>query len=259
VNFAAPGATIVARRALHALRNESDKKAFEATDLLNNSGMSAANRTSGLLPDVAAFESEFYGGTLADRLDALASSTAGRASGPDIPDLLFNSGIAQSDGSVLVSMDAGMHTRNAWAAARARHHPNGRAQRGEAEGTARALAAAQSLTLVCARVDCNALVHLPAARRQAIKEGRDEFEPGDGCGSKTCSRGNFRPGQFKRNQYRMAAALELPSGPKRRHLVKWPESLAAREVLVQTARAAVSVATATRAAMAPLASSLSSP
>ena len=156
-------------------------------------------------------------------------------------------------------MDAGMHTRNAWAAARARHHPNGRAQRGEAEGTARALAAAQSLTLVCARVDCNALVHLPAARRQAIKEGRDEFEPGDGCGSKTCSRGNFRPGQFKRNQYRMAAALELPSGPKRRHLVKWPESLAAREVLVQTVRAAVSVATATRAAMAPLASSLSSP
>jgi len=227
-----------------------------ATDLLYNSVMNTAERTTGPRPDFEVFASDFYGGTLADRLDLLTSLTAGRTGDPDLPDLLYNSGITQGDGSILVTMEAGKYTRDAWEAARARHHPDGRARRGEAEGTTRVLAAAQSLTLVCARVGCNALVHMPAARRQAIKDGRDEFKPGDGCGSRTCSAGNFRPGQFKRNQCKMATALVSPISRKPRHLIKWPESLAMREVLVQTAAVA---AAATRAAMAPLTSSLSSP
>ena len=63
-----------------------------------------------------------------------------------------------------------------------------KAKRGDAVGTRRALAAAQSLTLVCAREGCASLVHFQSARRQAGVAKRDVYAAGDGCGSRMCSR-----------------------------------------------------------------------
>lgn len=152
-----------------------------------------------------------------------------------------------------VSLDAGQDTRAEWAAARARCHPYGsRAERGRAAGTLRAIGTAQALTLRC-RAD-GALVHMQAARRRARAEGRDEYEAGDGCGSRRCSR-NFRPAQFLRGQASMADGLEYGA----RFLIEWPTELGAREVTVLPARTAVETATMARAAAHSLACPLLSP
>jgi hypothetical protein len=145
----------------------------------------------------------------------------------------------------VVSLDAGQDSRAEWAAARARHHPYGsRARRGRAVGTLRAIGTAQALTLRC-QAD-GALVHMQSARRQARAEGRDEYEAGDGCGSRRCSR-NFRPAQFLRGQASMADGLEHGA----RFLIEWPTGLGARKVTVLPARAAVETATMA-STMAPL-------
>ena len=51
------------------------------------------------------------------------------------------------------------------------------------------------------------------------------YAAGDGCASPACS-ANFRLGQFRKGQHRMAKVLL--SG--KRHLTAWPPSLVAREV-----------------------------
>ena len=111
-----------------------------------------------------------------------------------------------------------------WAWRRAHVH-QGLEERGKTAGTRRALAKAHSLTLCCQAPGCAALVAMQAARRQARAAARATFAPGDGCGSRACS-ANFRPGQHKRNQRKMAAALEGGA----RTLVRWPSSLGATGV-----------------------------
>ena len=146
---------------------------------------------------------------------------------------------------VVVSLDAGVDSHEEWAASRARHHPyDSRARRGRAKGTLRSIGTAQALTLRC-RAD-GALVHMQSARRRARAEGRDEYEAGDGCSSRRCSR-NYRPAQFLRGQASMADGLE----DGERLLIEWPIGLGAREVTVLPARTAVEAATAART-MAPL-------
>ena len=153
---------------------------------------------------------------------------------------------------VVVSLDAGMDTREEWEASRARHHSYGsRARRGRAKGTLRSIGTAQALTLRC-RAD-GALVHVQSARRRARAEGREEYMPGDGCSSRHCSR-NFRPGQFLHGQMSMADGLE----DGERFLIEWPIGLGAREVTVLPARTAVEAATVART-MAPLLACLPPP
>ena len=143
---------------------------------------------------------------------------------------------------IVVCLDAGLDTHVEWAEARARHQPWGsRDKRGRAAGTLRALGTAQALTLQCATAGCTALVHFQAARRQANAADRVEYETGDGCGSRLCSR-NHRPGQFLRNQLAMALALE--SGE--RLLITWPGELGAREVKLQPTLSALEAAAAAR-------------
>ena len=153
---------------------------------------------------------------------------------------------------VVVSLDAGMDTREEWEASRARHHSYGsRARRGRAKGTLRSIGTAQALTLRC-RAD-GALVHMQSARRRAKAEGRDEYEAGDGCSSRCCSR-NFRPAQFLRGQASMADGLEDGA----RFLIDWPIGLGAREVTVLPACTAIEAATTART-MAPLLACLPPP
>ena len=111
-----------------------------------------------------------------------------------------------------------------WAWRRAHVH-QGLEERGKTAGTRRALAKAHSLTLCCQAPGCAALVAMQAARTQARAAARATYAPGDGCGSRACS-ANYRPGQFKRNQLKMAAALEGGA----RTLVRWPSSLGATGV-----------------------------
>ena len=78
---------------------------------------------------------------------------------------------------------------------------------GNATGSKKALAQARSLTLVCQRPGCNALVDYKAARRQAKQAGRDHFEKGDGCAGPTCS-SDHRPARFAKRQREHAGLLE---------------------------------------------------
>ena len=147
-----------------------------------------------------------------------------------------------SDGPIVVSLDAGLDSHTEWAESRARHQPYGsREKRGLAEGTLRALATAQALTAVCSVVGCSSLVHVQAARRQAKAAGRADYLPGDGCGSRGCSL-KHRPGQFLSNQRSMASKLE--NG--RRLLIAWPRGLGAREVVVQSMKTASAAAARAR-------------
>ena len=81
-----------------------------------------------------------------------------------------------------------------WAAARARHHPGGRDDKGCAEGTAQALKVARKQLIICGA--CGALVQLQAARRLARKAGRSRIADGDGCGSSTCTTSHAQPRRF---------------------------------------------------------------
>ena len=92
-----------------------------------------------------------------------------------------------------------------WAAARARHHPGGRDDKGCAEGTAQALKVARKQLIICGA--CGALVQLQAARRLARKAGRSRIADGDGCGSSTCTTSHAQPRRFSRGQEERAAGL----------------------------------------------------
>jgi hypothetical protein len=125
---------------------------------------------------------------------------------------------------VSISLDASLHTRRAWTAARGQHQSwCFRARRGYADGTQHALSTCRGFTLVCVR--CGSLVHWMAARCRARRAGRDAFEPGDGCSSRCCSL-NHRPAQYASSQLAMAAALEAGT----RLLIAWPLGRTARKV-----------------------------
>ena len=124
-----------------------------------------------------------------------------------------------------LALDASLDTRRAWDAARRRHHPGGRDGKGYADGTQHALAVCRGFTLRCAV--CGSLVHWMAARTRARKAKRVHFMPGDGCSGRSCSL-NFRPGQHKAGQRKMAHALSTGA----RRLIAWLPSLDARIVNV---------------------------
>ena len=104
---------------------------------------------------------------------------------------------------------------------------------GNASGSKRALAQSRSLTLVCLRRGCQALVDYKTARRQAMQAGRVQFEEGDGCAGPKCS-ADYRPVRFAKRQREHAG--HLIDGT--RQLAKWPRDRADRDVYVFTERAA---------------------
>jgi hypothetical protein len=99
----------------------------------------------------------------------------------------------------------GAEARLRWAAARARHHPDGRDDKGCADGTVQALGAARKQLIMCGV--CGALVQLQAARRLARKAGRSRIADGDGCSSSTCTTSHAQPHRFARGQEERAAGL----------------------------------------------------
>jgi hypothetical protein len=115
---------------------------------------------------------------------------------------------------------------------------------GFAQGSQDALKQMRSLTMVCCRPECDALVDFKVARRQALQAERARFEPGDGCAGLLCS-AKHKPARFKKQQRKYAAGLE--SG--RRLLVRWPRDRADLEVAAYPMEAARSAAASTRAAL----------
>ena len=181
-------------------------------------------------PDAAIFG----GGLVVVFLDALGACGSGVNMVPDLAMCTDPDVVAALEGGSSLSLVASDETRRSWADARARHHPEGRAERGHAEGTLIALAACKALTLVCQREGCGLLVHWMAARRSARAHGRDVFATGDGCGGPRCS-AHSRPARVRASQAAMAA--RLGSWPAR-VLIQWPEGLCARTVELLPAEAA---------------------
>jgi hypothetical protein len=132
--------------------------------------------------------------------------------------------------------------RAVWAARRACFWHGRYPRPGTAETTKAALRAAHGQTLLCRVPECRALVDLQSARRIARAAGRSRFQPGDGCGSKSCSAKHWRR-RFHAQQRKMASALR----DGKRVLVLWPESTTGRATL-RVASAAVAVAAAETAA-----------
>lgn len=94
---------------------------------------------------------------------------------------------------------------------------------GTAETTKEALKVAHGQTLLCRVPACRSLVDLQSARRIARAAGRSRFEPGDGCGSRCCSRKHWKA-RFHAQQLKMASALRDGS----RVLVLWPPTIKGR-------------------------------
>ena len=137
----------------------------------------------------------------------------------------------------------GMEARVRWADNRASGwFPTKGVGRGRAPGSEAARQRARTLTAVCLRPGCDALVTMARARQQARAAGRHLLAPGDGCASQTCSR-SWRPQRFKRAQRATADAIERGE----RLLVCWPADASDRDVWVHsptTARRAAAAAQA---------------
>ena len=125
------------------------------------------------------------------------------------------------------------------------HNGTPSVEKGCADNTLAALAAAHTLSFVCSAPGCKALVDAQAARRKARAAGRTTYAPGDGCAGRGCS-GHHRPGQFKMRQRKMAAAL-MSGGRK---LIRWPATLEATEVWRRPRWAAAAAAEAALEAVA---------
>jgi hypothetical protein len=117
-------------------------------------------------------------------------------------------------------------SRERWTAARARHHAwHERARPGSADGTKRALRAAQGCTLLCMAAGCESLVHLQSARRHARAFNRASFALGDGCANRLCTRSHAQPRHIACTQAGTASALLEPDGNT---LVLWPSTVHTR-------------------------------
>ena len=141
---------------------------------------------------------------------------------------------------------AGPEDWRRWAACRAQYSRSPTEGRGSAPGSHIALRREGCATVVCSRAGCDALVHLHSARRRARREGRDSFAVGDGCAGRGCSI-NFRPGQFKKAQRRMAAALVAGE----RFLAPWPNSCDDGDLHYFPAAVAEAAAAAALASLSP--------
>ena len=152
----------------------------------------------------------------------------------------------EEHGAILLRV-ASTARRMQWSAARARHHPGGRAKPGRAYGTRDGLAAHRSLTFTCKR--CGALVDLQTASRLARNA---ELRPGDGCSGRDCG-AKFRPTAFAQRQRTMAEALERePQCDGARVLVLAPERKDTRVLLLLPRRLALAAARMAAAGAAPM-------
>jgi hypothetical protein len=116
---------------------------------------------------------------------------------------------------------------------------------GNAAGTREALLRWSTLSVVCSRPGCCALVDYKVARRQAKQAGRVHFEHGDDCaGPEPCS-SSHKPSRFARRQQKHADQLEAGE----RLLVRWPGNLTDREIWYYSDVAAREAAAAARAAL----------
>jgi hypothetical protein len=116
---------------------------------------------------------------------------------------------------------------------------------GNADGSLDALQQMRSLSLVCLRPGCSALVDYKVARRQAKQAGRVSFEPGDGCAGRLPCSDCHKPPRFSRDQRATAAKLE--SGE--RLLVRWPLDRDDHEVWAYPMEVARSAAASARLAL----------
>ena len=113
---------------------------------------------------------------------------------------------------------AGAEAHARWALARASGalHKN-TCGTGRAAGTSAALRIWNSISVVCQRAGCHALVDLKAARRQTRARGSAAFLPGDGCAGPLCS-ADYRSTRFGKRQLQQAEQID--NG--RRLLARWP-------------------------------------
>ena len=119
------------------------------------------------------------------------------------------------------------HTR--WDQARARSRAVF-VGRGNAPGSRAVRRTTNSLTYICNRAGCRALVDRGAARREALRAKRVNFMPGDGCASQTCARARFRARRFAQRQLDMR--MQVASGA--RIIVRWPETIADRSIVTSS-------------------------
>ena len=132
-----------------------------------------------------------------------------------------------------------------WADNRARGwFPTRHVGRGRAPGSEASRQRARTLTLVCSRAGCSALVNRARARQHAHASGRAHFLPGDGCASRLCSH-SYRPSRFARMQRRTAAAVTRGE----RLLMCWQSNIHDSDVWIQPVNA---VRYAVKAALAAL-------
>ena len=129
-----------------------------------------------------------------------------------------------------------LEQRAVWEARRACFWHGRYPRPGTAETTQNALKAAHAQTLLCRVPECRSIVDLQSARRIAHSAGRNCFEPGDGCGSKSCSAKHWRS-RFRSQQRKMASALR----DGKRVLVLWPRGTKGR-VELQIVPAALTAA-----------------
>ena len=138
-----------------------------------------------------------------------------------------------------------LEQRTVWEARRACFRHGRYPAPGKADTTKEALRTAHAQTLLCKDPACRHLVDLQSARRIARKAGRNRFELGDGCGSRSCSAKHWKA-RFRRQQLKMATALRAGD----RVLVLWPEGVEGR-VELSVAPAALTRAVADAVAARP--------
>ena len=115
-----------------------------------------------------------------------------------------------------------------WAESRAQHRPlHEQIGKGRAKGTLASLQQNNTFTLICAEPSCRALIDKHSARRQAVRSGRTNYIPGDGCGSYTCAQNRHHKRRFKDRQMCMKA--QLASGA--RVIVRWPTNIFDKQIV----------------------------
>jgi hypothetical protein len=115
---------------------------------------------------------------------------------------------------------------------------------GNAAGTREALCRWNTLSMVCSRPGCGAIVDHKVARRQAKQAGRVHFEHGDGCAGPAPCSDDHRAARFAKRQRAYAEQLETGE----RLLIRWPADREDRDIWYYPDEAAASAASAARAA-----------
>ena len=111
----------------------------------------------------------------------------------------------------------------------ARMHRWDKDKAGYAPGSVDALEIVRSLTLVCRRVGCGALVDWSRAKAHATKTKSSTLALCAGCGGKRCA-AQHKPKRFREAQHKMAQ--QLTAG--KRVLAAWPRDAKDTEVWIRS-------------------------